>query len=149
MATGRRTRWPGAPGFSLTEGGRAANMKIEQTTELARADILPAGSDDVYDDGRLRIEHGNYYASISGRRLRLTRKEFLLLSRLARNTERVVLAEDLWRHAWGEGVKFNAESLHVHVYRLRRLISPNGFQIEAMVRVGYRLTTCPEPHTGG
>lgn len=94
--------------------------------------------EEVYDDGRLRVEHRNYYASLDGRMLRLPLKEFLVLSRLARNPERVVPADEIWRHAWGEAVPFNAESLHVHVHRLRRRIEP--FRIEAMTRVGYRLT---------
>ena len=101
-----------------------------------------AAADEVYDDGRLRVEHRNFYASIDGRMLRLPLKEFLILSRLTRNPERVVPAGDIWRHAWGEGVPFNAESLHVHVHRLRRRVGP--FRIKAMTRVGYRLTSRPD-----
>lgn len=99
-------------------------------------------AEEVYDDGRLRVEHRNFYASIDGRLLRLPLKEFLILSRLARNPERVVPAGDIWRHAWGEGAPFNVESLHVHVHRLRRRIEP--CRIEAMTRVGYRLTSRPD-----
>ena len=36
--------------------------------------------------------------------------------------------------------RFNSESLHVHVYRLRRRLEPLGPRIETMVSVGYRLT---------
>lgn len=102
-----------------------------------RADYV----EEVYDDGRLRVEHRNYYASIDGRALRLPLKEFLVLSRLARNPERVARSGDIWRHAWGEGVPFNPESLHVHAHRLRRRIQPFRFRIEPMPRVGYRLTS--------
>ena len=94
---------------------------------------------DVYDDGHLRVEHDNYYVSWEGQQLGFRRAEFLLLSRLARNPGRVVRAEELWRHAWGDGKPYNAESLHVHVYRLRGKLSPFGVQIETMVNVGYRL----------
>ena len=94
---------------------------------------------DVYDDGRLRVEHDNYYVALAGRPVQLPRKEFLLLSRLARNPERVVPSEELWDHAWPAGAPFNAESLHVHIYRLRRRLTPHGIQIESMVSVGYRL----------
>jgi len=93
----------------------------------------------VYDDGHLRVEHDNYYVSCEGQPLRFRRAEFLLLSRLARNAERVVRAEELWRHAWGDSKPYNAESLHVHVYRLRAKLAPFGVQIETMVNVGYRL----------
>lgn len=94
---------------------------------------------DVYDDGHLRVEHENYYVSLGGRSLKLPRKEFLVLSRLARNPERIVASEEIWQHAWGERAPFNAESLHVHIYRLRRRLVPFGLQIETMVNVGYRL----------
>ena len=93
----------------------------------------------VYDDGHLRVEHDNYYVSCGGRALSFRRAEFLLLSRLARNAERVVRAEELWRHAWGNGKPYNPESLHVHVYRLRAKLAPHGVRIETMVNVGYRL----------
>ena len=94
---------------------------------------------DVYDDGHLRVEHDNYYVSCGGEALRFRRAEFLLLSRLALSTGRIVRAEELWRHTWGEGKPYNAESLHVHVYRLRGKLAPFGVRIETMVNVGYRL----------
>ena len=101
--------------------------------------IAPSGDVDVYDYGRLRVEHDNYYVACDGHQIRLPRKEFLILSRLARNPERIVPAEELWRHAWGERAEFNAESLHVHIYRLRRRLAPFGRHIDTMVSVGYRL----------
>ena len=93
----------------------------------------------VYDDGHLRVEHDNYYVSLGGRALKLPRKEFLIISRLARNPERIVASEELWQHAWGARAPFNAESLHVHIYRLRRRLAPHRIQIDTMVNVGYRL----------
>jgi DNA-binding response OmpR family regulator len=94
---------------------------------------------EVYDDGLLRVEHDNYYVSCDGQPIKLPRAEFLLLSRLARNVSRVVKAEELWLHTWGDGKAYNSESLHVHIYRLRGKLAPHGIQIETMVNVGYRL----------
>lgn len=93
----------------------------------------------VYDDGHLRIEHDNYYVSCAGRSIKLPRSEFLIISRLARTPERIVLSEELWQHAWGESKPFNAVSLHVYMYRLRRKLAPFDLNIETMVNVGYRL----------
>ncbi len=98
----------------------------------------------VYDDGHLRVEHDNYYVACAGEVLKFRRAEFLLLSRLALNTDRIVRAEDLWRHAWGGGKPYNAESLHVHVYRLRSKLAPFGVRVETMVNVGYRLVPASE-----
>jgi two-component system alkaline phosphatase synthesis response regulator PhoP len=94
---------------------------------------------DVYDDGNLRVEHDNYYVACEGRSLRLPRCEFLLLSRMVGNAGRVVRAEDLWRYAWGESKPYNADSLHVHIYRLRNKLTPFRIKIETMINVGYRL----------
>ncbi|HEX8844796.1 MAG TPA: helix-turn-helix domain-containing protein [Pyrinomonadaceae bacterium] len=105
-------------------------------TEYAVANIRA----DIYDDGYLRVEHDNYYIACGGRPLRLPLKEFLIISRLVRNIERLVTSEELWRYAWGERAAFNAQSLHVHIYRLRHKLAPFGLQIETKVHVGYCLT---------
>ncbi len=99
---------------------------------------LAAG--EVFDNGLLRVEHDNYYVSLAGRQLKLPRKEFLIVSRLARNFDRIVSSEAIWRYAWGDAAPFNAESLHVHIYRLRRRLEPDGLRVDTMVNVGYRLT---------
>lgn len=101
-------------------------------------------SPDVYDDGHLLVEHDNYYVSCGGEALKFRRAEFLLLSRLAQNAGRVVKAEELWRYVWGTSKPHNAESLHVHVYRVRNKLAPFGVQIETMVNVGYRLVPAAE-----
>lgn len=100
---------------------------------------------DLYDDGHLRVEHSNFSVAFGGLSIKLARTEFLILSRLVRNPERIVQSEDLWRHAWGESKPLNPESLHVHIYRLRGKLAPYGLQIDTMVGVGYRLLTAA-PH---
>ena len=111
-----------------------------EVPHFARTPRADRDSDrDVYDDGRLRVEHDNYYVSCDGLPLDLRRAEFLLLSRLVRNMSRVVKAEELWRHVWGDSKPYNSESLHVHVYRLRRKLAPFRISIETMVGLGYRL----------
>lgn len=93
----------------------------------------------IYDDGYLRVEHDSYYVACAGERLRLTRAEFLLISRLTYDPERVVPSEELWTHVWGANKPLNAQSLHVYMYRLRRLLKPFGLRVENMVNVGYSL----------
>lgn len=119
-------------------------MSADQT-HFARASRAGGETDaGVYDDGHLRVEHDNYYVSCEGQALRFRRAEFLLLSRLAQNAERVVKAEELWQYVWGDGKPYNAESLHVHVYRVRNKLAPFGVRIETMVNVGYRLMPASE-----
>lgn len=111
------------------------------TTEMSLAEMRTTqpAAEDVYDDGHLRIEHKNYYVSCNGQALKLPRTEFLILSRLARSPERIVTAEELWEHAWGNNKPVNMESLHVYIYRLRHKLAPGGIVIDTMVNVGYRL----------
>ncbi len=97
-------------------------------------------SENVYDDGYLRIEHANYYLAFGGQTVSLPCKEFLIMSRLARSLDRIVPSEEIWRYAWGEVAAFNAKSLRVHIHRLRHTLAPYGLRIESMVKVGYRLS---------
>ena len=99
-----------------------------------------AAEDDVYDDGYLRVEHANYFIDCGGRLLKLSLKEFLIFSRLVRKIGRFVPAEEIWRYAWGERAAFNAQSLHVHIYRLRQRLYASALRIETKVNVGYCLT---------
>lgn len=101
--------------------------------------LIEDAESDVYDDGYLCVEHSNYYVACGGCVLRLPLKEFLITSRLVRNIERLVLSEEIWRSAWGERVPFNAQSLYVHIYRLRHRLAPFHLYIETKVAVGYYL----------
>jgi DNA-binding response OmpR family regulator len=98
-------------------------------------------TDDVYDDGFLRVEHRNYYVACGGVPLKLPRTEFLICSRLAQTPNRIVAADELWSSVWGTNKPLNSESLHVYIYRLRAKLADFGLQIETMVNVGYRLIT--------
>lgn len=102
-------------------------------------------SEDVYDDGYLRVEHKNYYVACGGHSLRLPRTEFLILSRLARSVDRIVPAEELWQCAWGGNKPVNMESLHVYIYRLRNKLAPFKISLDTMVNVGYRLIPADPP----
>ena len=102
-------------------------------------------TDNIYDDGYLRVEHSNYYVACGGQSLKLPRTEFLILSRLARSADRIVTAADLWEHAWADSKPVNSESLHVYIYRLRNKLMRYNLRIETMVNVGYRLIPSPDP----
>jgi len=95
--------------------------------------------DAVYDDGYLRVEHGKFYVACAGNPLyNLTRKEFLILSRLVRAMGRPVTKQEIWGFAWKGDAEFNRDTLRVHVASLRRKLSPFGLDIIAVVHVGYR-----------
>ena len=103
-----------------------------ETTELKHI------ASEVYDDGFFRVEHNNFYAAWKGEMLRLTRAEFLIVSRLVRTRERFVSPEELWNVIWGGGKKYNALSIRVYMYRLRNRFEPLGMEIDNLPNVGYR-----------
>lgn len=120
------------------------SMASKLTSTAPEQHVIREVEPNVYDDGLLRVEHENYFASAGGRLLRLPRAEFLILSRLARNPGRFVTGEELWQHVWGASRAFNTESLHVYIYRLRRKLLPHGVKIDTMIHVGYRLIPAAE-----
>ena len=95
--------------------------------------------DEIYDDGVLRVEHGNYYVACRGQRVLMPLKNFLLLSRLAKNAGRLVTAHELWHDVWGSNEALNRDTLRVHIYRLRQKLAPFGITIINMSKVGYCL----------
>jgi DNA-binding response OmpR family regulator len=101
---------------------------------------VSSDEDAVYDDGYLRVEHGKFYVACAGKPLyNLTRKEFLILSRLVQAVGRPVTKQEIWGFAWEGDVEFNRDTLRVHVASLRRKLSTFGLDIVAVVHVGYRL----------
>jgi DNA-binding response OmpR family regulator len=97
---------------------------------------------DVFDDGFLRIEHNSYYVSCNGASIFLPRKEFLILSRLARNVNRIVPTQVLWEFVWGDHGPCNAATLRVYIYHLRKKLLPFGLSVKTLISVGYCLCVC-------
>ena len=99
---------------------------------------------DVYDDGYLRVEHHKFYAACAGQPLdNLTRKEFLILSRLVREIGRAVPLLALGLAVWGGGSGFDNKrynSLRAHVCYLRRKLEPFGLHILTRPNIGYQLS---------
>lgn len=99
-----------------------------------------SSNDDIYDDGYLCVEHARFYVSCAGNPLyNLTRKEFLILSRLVRDVERAVTKQELWDCAWGSNATLNNSTFRVHIANLRRKLAPFGLDVVVTVHVGYRL----------
>ena len=73
----------------------------------------------VYDDGVLRIDLARYEVHLHGQPLALTRKEFTLLSLLARQPGRLVTQPQLLREMWGPTHQEDAHYLRVLVGKLR------------------------------
>lgn len=88
--------------------------------------------------GSLRIDAGTRRVWVADREVSLTRKEFELLTMLARHAGTVVsrdrLLLDIWHTTWAAG-----RTLEVHVAALRGKLGVTGL-VQTVRGVGYRLT---------
>lgn len=109
---------------------------------LRRAEDEPA---DEYHDGHLTIDFADVRASCDGAEVKLTNKEFRLLSTLAKKKGRVVTRQQLLDQVWGYSYYGDARTLDVHIRRLRQKLDACGNCIETVVGVGYRFTGCGAP----
>jgi DNA-binding response OmpR family regulator len=89
--------------------------------------------------GALEVDPGMRTATLSGRELDLTRKEFELLARLLRDAPRVVPREDLIADVWDENWFGSTKTLDVHVGTLRRKLGDDSSWIQTVRGVGFAL----------
>jgi two-component system, OmpR family, alkaline phosphatase synthesis response regulator PhoP len=106
---------------------------------LRRSEALSAERN-IFDNGLLKIDPSTFTAMYRGRELRLTRKEFALLTEMARNHGRVLTREGLLDRVWGMTYDGDSRTLDVHIRRLRqKMDDPDA--IETVTGIGYRLLT--------
>lgn len=108
---------------------------------LRRAD---EAAGEVYSDGRLSIDFDDVRASCDQVSIKLTNKEFSLLTTLAKKRGRVVTRQQLLDQVWGYSYYGDARTLDVHIRRLRQKLGSCGDCIETVVGVGYRFIGCSE-----
>jgi len=92
----------------------------------------------VFDNGALRIDPATFSVRYRGQDVRMTRKEFALLSELARNQGRVLPREVLLDRVWGATYYGDSRTLDVHIRRLRQKLGDSTV-IETVTGIGYRL----------
>jgi DNA-binding response OmpR family regulator len=86
----------------------------------------------------LRIDEASYQASINGKPLDLTYKEFELLRFLASHPVRVFTREQLLSEVWGYDYFGGTRTVDVHVRRLRAKLGDLESAIGTVRNVGYR-----------
>ena len=91
-----------------------------------------------YEDARLSVDFADMRVMCEGNDVKLTRKEFALLSHLIQNTGRVATRQQLLDNVWGYSYFGDTRTLDVHIRRLRQKMGDCGNSIETVVGVGYR-----------
>jgi two-component system KDP operon response regulator KdpE len=91
--------------------------------------------------GQLEIDVARHRATLAGRVLDLTPKEFGFLLTLARHPGRVITHQFLLREVWGPGYKTETQYLRVYASQLRKKLQddPERPYLVTEPGVGYRL----------
>jgi DNA-binding response OmpR family regulator len=97
-----------------------------------------------YEDSRLQIDFADMQVTCDGQSVRLTRKEFALLSMLAKSAGRVATRQRLLDDVWGHQYYGDTRTLDVHIRRLRQKLGACDEAIETVIGVGYRFVGCRE-----
>ncbi|GAA1316864.1 response regulator transcription factor [Leucobacter albus] len=112
----------------------------------ARLRLLPASGDDAADEtaqttaietAGVEIDESNFVATVHGRTLDLTYKEFELLHFLALHPARVFTRDQLLSEVWGMDYFGGARTVDVHVRRLRAKLGEHEWLISTVRGVGY------------
>ncbi|SDN77802.1 Transcriptional regulatory protein, C terminal [Klenkia soli] len=126
----------------LTEDGRLLPPTPDQLAPLAalldRATARTPDSDAV-ELGDLAVHPASHVATLAGRRLPLTVREFEVLADLARARGRTRSREQVLAAVWGTDDDRGRRSVDVHVARLRAKLGPAAGQLVTVRGRGYRL----------
>jgi len=92
--------------------------------------------------GALDLDVGRYTASLAGKPLQLTRREFRLLALLASEPGRVFTREELLQEVWSDARSGDRRAIDVHVSNLRRKLEEDPRhprRLQTVRGAGYRL----------
>ncbi|MET0593463.1 MAG: response regulator transcription factor, partial [Polyangiaceae bacterium] len=95
--------------------------------------------------GELEINRLGHRASLAGKPIDLTSREFGLLLHLAYNANRVVPRSELLAKVWGTTFDPGSNLIDVHIKRLRDKLGKHAWMIDTVRGAGYRLKAPPLP----
>jgi len=122
--------------FNMNELVARVRAGLRRASQPARDD-----SSDKIEAGDFSIDLLTRLVTVKGRDVRLTPKEFDLLSYLAKNPGRVITHHTLLSAVWGGNSTQQPEYLHVFINHLRKKLEPEDGSAHYIVTekwVGYR-----------
>jgi two-component system KDP operon response regulator KdpE len=107
----------------------------------AAADTGESGDPPILEVGDVRVDLPHHTASVAGRRLDLTPKEFGFLAVLARHAGKVLTHRMILQEVWGPEYGTESEYLRVYASQLRKKLEedPTRPRLVTEPGVGYRL----------
>src|SRR6185369_10802339 len=142
VLTARTTEMDKLVGFEhgaddyLTKPFSTRELVARVKAPLRRSKAAPASGRTTAGD--LMLDTLSREASVAGRKLTLTRREFDLLAFLVHHQGRVLSREQLLRKVWGYDYLGETRTVDVHVRRLRVKLGEAGRCIETVMGAGYK-----------
>ncbi len=103
-------------------------------------------SEDIFDDGRIKLDKVNRTLTVDGENKKLTSMEFTLLAYLIDNRNRLITKTELFDNVWKD--KFTSDgTLNVHIRKLREAVEVDPKEPVYIVTVwkeGYRFVSEPD-----
>jgi two-component system, OmpR family, response regulator len=114
----------------------------ERMLALHRASVARSASSAV-STASIRLDPLTRDLVEDGKRVLMTKREYLLIECLMRQVNAPVAREQLIRYAWPDKEDVDPSSVNLVVSRLRRKLESNGFRarVETISRFGYQLAT--------
>jgi two-component system KDP operon response regulator KdpE len=122
-----------------------AELRSRMAAVLRRSAGPVSAADETIELGPIRLDPAKRIATVGGRPVDLTPREYELLKTLLANEGRLVTKQRLLRAVWGTAYADEEHYLHVYVSRLRRKLEaadPDGATRRLIVAepgVGYRV----------
>lgn len=119
-------------------------FSVKEVIARVRAVLRRVEKDTIqtYTDERLSIDFDDMRVLCGGIDVKLTRKEFSLLTYLIKSAGRVATRQNLLDTVWGYNYFGDTRTLDVHIRRLRQKLGDCGSCIETVVGIGYRFIGC-------
>jgi DNA-binding response OmpR family regulator len=128
--------------FSLAE----LTARIRAVLRRTEARDREAAPERLLCAGALRLDVRKQEASVGGRKIDLTHKEFLLLEFLLRHPGEVISRDEFLDRVWGGNVYVTPRSVDTHMAALRKKIEPDADRPRYILSVrgaGYKLNEDP------
>ncbi len=112
-----------------------------RVTQRRLAALGNPGTDTLFQNGSLTIDHGAGCAYVEGEALKLTPTEYKLLCLLAKDVGKVLTHTYLTDKIWGSSWDSDMASLRVHMATLRKKIEKKSDTqyIQTHIGIGYRM----------
>ena len=114
---------------------REVLARVKSVLRRSTRPDTPAG--EVLEYGSLRIDLARKICTLEGTEVKLTKKEFEILTLFLQNRGKIFSREEILHRIWSDEVIVLDRTIDVNITRLRRKIGPYGEHIVTRLGYGY------------